>query len=41
MSRELSLLKESKEELTGSNTKLQRRFDTELKAQNAAQQQED
>lgn len=41
MDRELQTLRDSKDELTTSNKKLQKKFDTELTAKNQMQEQED
>ena len=41
MERELNTLRELKEDLSASNNKLQKKFDTELMAKNSMQEQEE
>ena len=41
MERELQQLRETKDELSNNNKTLQRRFDTELRQKNEAQEQEE
>jgi len=41
MDRELQQLREAKEDLTTSNNKLQKKFDSEIRIKTEAQEQED